>query len=106
MQESTIEKYLKTEVESRGGRCVKMATQSERGWPDRLCILPYKICFMVETKAPKGGVISAYQAHINGELNSLGMKSYFAHTKEQIDSILKDYDKMIYHYDEAKAGIL
>lgn len=104
MLEKSVEEYLTQQVKNRGGECIKIETSSERGWPDRLCILPYGIVFLVETKKPKGGVLSKYQSHVIGRVNGLGAHAYVAHTKNVVDSILKEFDKRIHHYDEGAVG--
>lgn len=104
MLEKSIEDYLTQEIKRRGGECIKIETPSERGWPDRLCILPYGIVFFVETKKPKGGVVSKYQNHVISRVNGLGAHAYLAHTKELVDAILKEFDKRIHHYDEGAVG--
>ncbi|MGM9969808.1 MAG: VRR-NUC domain-containing protein [Anaeroplasma sp.] len=104
MLEKSVEEYLIQGIKYRGGECIKIETSSERGWPDRLCILPYGIIFLVETKKPKGGVISKYQGHVIGRINDLGTHAYIAHTREVVDSILKEVDKMIHHYEEGVVG--
>ena len=95
MLEKSVEDYLVQQVKLRGGECIKIETPSERGWPDRLCILPCGIVFLVETKKPKGGVISKYQSYIVGRINRLGTHAYIAHTRDVIDSIMIDVEKIL-----------
>ncbi len=104
MIEKDIEDYLVQEIKDRGGECIKIETSSERGWPDRLCILPYGIVFFVETKKPKGGVVSRYQANVLGRINGLGAHAYVAHTRKVVDAILNEFDKRIHHFEEAASG--
>lgn len=100
MLEKQIENFLKTQVEARGGRCVKLDTSSERGMPDRLCILPYGQVMFVETKRPKGGRLSKYQEHIIQKLNGLGVRAYVASSKEEVDILMKKYDVRLHHLME------
>ncbi|MCM1130102.1 MAG: VRR-NUC domain-containing protein [Roseburia sp.] len=100
MKEKTIEEYLKAQVESRLGMCIKLNTTSERGFPDRLCILPGGYIMFVETKRPKGGKVSKYQNHILSELNNTGARAYLANTKESVDSLMKRYDVRMHHLME------
>lgn len=104
MIEKAIEEYLKAQVESRSGKCIKLNTLSERGFPDRLCILPGGHIMFVETKRPKEGKVSKYQNHILNELNSLGAHAYLAHTKEAVDALMRRYDIRIHHLTEPYEG--
>lgn len=94
MLEKSIEEYLVQRIKCRGGECIKIETSSERGWPDRLCILSGMI-FFVETKRPKGGVLSKYQNHITEKINGLGVHAYIAYTREEVDLILNELDKRV-----------
>ena len=49
--EKFIERYLCSEVESRGGLALKYSNQGAMGYPDRLCLLPGGRVFWVEVKS-------------------------------------------------------
>lgn len=104
MIEKNIENYLKEEIEKRDGICIKLDSSSEKGLPDRLCILPYGKVIFIETKRPQKNKVSKYQNYVIEKINSLGSKAYFVSTKEEIDIILKSFDKMKYHFEEAEVG--
>ncbi len=104
MEEKEVEKYLKSQVEKRLGRCIKINTLSERGFPDRLCILPGGYIIFVETKRPKNGKVSKYQNLVLNELNDLGAHAYLANTKGQVDAILKRFDIRMHHLTENYEG--
>lgn len=86
------------------GECIKLNTSSERGYPDRLCMLPGGYVVFVETKRPKNGKLSKYQNHILEGLHNLGLRAYVAHTEEVVDSIMKRYDIWLYHMMESYEG--
>lgn len=104
MLEKTVEAYLKKEVEKRLGKCIKLNSSSERGMPDRLCIMPGGYIMFVETKRPKGGKLSKYQNFIIEELGALGARVYVAFTKDAVDRILKRYDIRMHHLMESYEG--
>lgn len=105
IEEKTIEGYLKNQVKKRLGECIKLNTSSERGFPDRLCILPGGYIIFVETKRPKGGKVSKYQNHILKMLNDLGVHAYLAPTKEAVDDIMERYDIRLHHLMESYEGV-
>ena len=59
--ERDIENKLRQTVERRGGRCLKWVCPGWAGVPDRIILLPGGRVMFVETKRPKGGVLSARQ---------------------------------------------
>lgn len=70
--EKDIEKKLRQRVESRGGRCLKWVCPGWSGVPDRIILLPGGRIHFVETKRPKGGVVSALQEKWREWLTDLG----------------------------------
>lgn len=87
--ERSIEKYLKRKVEELGGKCIKIETSSETGWPDRLVIIPNGNVAFIETKRPKGGRLAERQILVRMQLSNLNCNVYVAKTKEDVDMILE-----------------
>jgi hypothetical protein len=85
--ESSVEKYLKIQVERLGGLCIKLT--GFNGIMDRLCILPND-CLFVETK-DKGKSLRKLQQAVRKKFESLGMKCYMTDTKEKVDTLLDKY---------------
>ena len=59
--EKDIESKLRRAVEAAGGRCLKWVCPGWVGVPDRIILLPGGRIVFVETKRPKGGVLSPMQ---------------------------------------------
>ena len=70
--EKEIEKKLRIAVEKRGGRCLKWVCPGWSGVPDRIVLLPGGLIHFVETKRPKGGVLSALQIKWREWITKLG----------------------------------
>ena len=85
--EAAIETYLIRRIRERGGKTAKMTITGQRGWPDRLVILPGGIISLVELKRPKGGVLSSSQRLLIGELADLGVHVWQLHSREDIDKV-------------------
>ncbi|QAA31232.1 VRR-NUC domain-containing protein [Clostridium manihotivorum] len=73
MNESTIEKRLKKEIELIGGKALKFVSPGVSGVPDRIVLLPHGRIVFVELKAPgeKPRKIQEYRAR---ELRDLGFE--------------------------------
>lgn len=71
--ESDVERKLVKSLKKLGIRCVKMKGISERGWPDRLIILPQCRVLWIELKAPgRETTTSAHQDLIHALLRERG----------------------------------
>lgn len=82
--EKDIEAKLRKLVESHGGRCLKWVCPGWAGVPDRIILLPGAIIYFVETKKPKGGVLSALQKKWRKWLTELGFTYCLVHNDEQL----------------------
>lgn len=92
MLERKVEKRLVDRVERLGGKAPKFSSPGTTGMPDRLVILPNKIVF-VETKRPKGGVLSARQRLVHKQLLALGHPVRTLNTYELIDDFIAEMQK-------------
>lgn len=72
--ERDIEEKLRKKVEARGGKCLKWVCPGWAGVPDRIVLLPRARIYFVETKRPKGGVLSALQNKWREWLTALGFE--------------------------------
>lgn len=70
--ENAIEEKLRKRVKRYGGRCLKWVSPGEAGVPDRIVLLPGGRIAFVETKRPKGGVLSPLQKYWGRTLRGLG----------------------------------
>lgn len=70
--EKEIEKKLRLMVERHGGLCLKWVCPGWSGVPDRIILLPRGRVIFVETKRPKGGVLSKMQGWWQKKLTALG----------------------------------
>lgn len=72
--EKDIEKALGRKVGQRGGHCLKWVCPGWAGVPDRIILLPGGRVVFVETKRPKGGVLSERQKWWGKRLVDLGFE--------------------------------
>ena len=72
--EKDIEQKLRLKVEAHGGKCLKWVCPGWGGVPDRIILLPGARIYFVETKRPKGGVLSALQEKWCEWLTALGFE--------------------------------
>ena len=92
MRENHIEKKLKTEVEKRGGLCIKFTSPNTNGMPDRIVILPQARIAFIEAKAP-GGKPRPIQIYQHQQLKKRGAKVYIVDHPNQITGVLDDIQK-------------
>lgn len=71
MNEQTIEKRLKKEIELIGGKALKFISPGVSGVPDRIVLLPHGRIYFIELKAP-GQKPRAIQCQRIKELKKLG----------------------------------
>jgi hypothetical protein len=88
--EKDIEKKLRRMVEKHGGQCLKWVCPGWSGVPDRIVLLPGERIIFVETKRPKGGVLSALQRYWREKLRSLD----FSHWTIWDDKDLELFEKI------------
>ena len=85
--EKEIEEKLRKMVRSRGGWCLKWVSPGNAGVPDRICLLPGRRIYFVETKRPKGGVLSGRQKFWRRVLQTLGFFYTVAWTVEDVNAL-------------------
>lgn len=85
--EKAIEAYLVRKVKETGGICLKYASASVTGYPDRIVLLPGGRVVWVELKS-KGQKPEKRQVIRIGELRGLGFRVEVIDSKEQVDSLL------------------
>jgi hypothetical protein len=93
--EKDIERKLREMVERRGGKCLKWVCPGWSGVPDRIVLLPGGRCVFVETKRPKGGVLSKLQEKWKQWLTDLGFYCTVVWDEEDLrffEAFLRSYD--------------
>lgn len=85
--EKEIEGKLVKAVKAGRGLCLKWVCPGWAGVPDRILLLPGGRVFFVETKRPKGGVLSARQKWWRDTLHALGFACWVAWTLDDVESI-------------------
>lgn len=88
VSEKSIERYLVKKVQGLGGLCLKFASATETGYPDRLVVLPGGMACWVELKS-KGYVPTRLQDIRHEELRRRGMVVYVVDSKERVDELEK-----------------
>ena len=91
--EKDIEKRLVREVTHRGGLCLKYSNPADRGYPDRLCVMPKGITFWVELKS-KGRKPTKLQQSRIAHLRDLGQSVNVIDSAAEMDDLLKQYDDL------------
>lgn len=88
MREKEIEQALVRKVKAKEGWCLKFASPSMTGIPDRLILLPKGKIGFVEVKRP-GEKPRALQEKRIQQLRDLGYKVFVLDGKEQIENLIK-----------------
>lgn len=88
VKESAIEAELRKRVLALGGLCEKIMVVGQRGFPDRLVILPGARMFLVELKRPRRGRLSPHQRAYAARLEALGVAVVLVKNSEDIDRLL------------------
>ncbi len=83
--EKEIEAKLVKVVKDAGGLCLKWVCPGWAGVPDRVVLLPGARVVFVETKRPKGGVLSSRQKWWHRELHRLGFKFYIVWSQYDVE---------------------
>jgi len=91
--EKHTERYLVKQVRALGGLCIKWVSESNRGVPDRICLLPNGIIRFVEVKS-EGEEPSPLQQHVIKNLRNLGFIVEVLDTKAKVDFFLCSIYKM------------
>jgi hypothetical protein len=90
--EAALEGALVKEVKALGGLCVKITVKGERGWPDRLCLLPYGLSCYVEVKRPDGkGRVSKLQQRKIAQLGQLGHRVVLLGTFSHLEMLIETF---------------
>jgi Holliday junction resolvase len=89
MRERDVERYLVEKIRALGGRAYKWVSPSQRGVPDRLCVLPGGRVLAVEVKRP-GGKVTRLQERELAQLNALGMQAAVVDSIESVEKLCKE----------------
>lgn len=92
-KEKSVEQYLRAEVEARGGDCIKIDPANNKGFPDRLVLLPGGVAALVEAKKPSGGRVSEHQEAWAQRLLSMGFTHRYIWSREDAARFIETYDK-------------
>lgn len=85
--EKAVEAYLVRRVRELGGVCLKFASSTTTGYPDRIVLLPDGVSFWVELKTT-GCKPEPKQLARHRELRHLGQTVYVIDSREGVDSVL------------------
>lgn len=83
--EKDIERALGRKVKKHGGYCLKWVSPGQAGVPDRIVVLPGGRVVFVETKRPKGGILSERQKVWGKRLVDLGFQYWTIWDFEELD---------------------
>ena len=92
MREATVEQYLVSEAERRGGVAEKVKVAGKRGFFDRLVVMPHGRVFFVELKRPKGGVLSPHQRDRISLYRALCAQVFVIRSIDDVDEFFDRYD--------------
>jgi len=88
VRESAVEAELRRRVTERGGMCEKIMVIGQRGFPDRLVVLPGPRVIFVELKRPRGGRLSPHQREYIARFEALGVAVAVVRNSADIDRLL------------------
>lgn len=88
MRERDIEKYLREQVKTAGGRAYKFVSPGSAGVPDRLVLFPEGRAFFVELKAP-GKKPTALQMVQGDKIKKLGFTVEVIDSKKGVDDFIR-----------------
>lgn len=86
--ERNIEKYLRLQVKSIGGRCLKWVCPQVSGVPDRLVLFKGKVYF-VELKRSEGGVWAKLQVEFAKWLTTNDFDYSLIQSKAEVDFLMQ-----------------
>lgn len=86
--EKAIEAYLESQARKLGGLALKYDNCFDRGYPDRLVLLPGGAQGWIETKS-RGCKPTALQALRHSRLRALGQAVHVCDSKEAVDEALR-----------------
>lgn len=89
MEEKSVERYFKKQVENRGGLCLKFISPSMTGVPDRIVLLPGGRVFFAELKA-KGKKPRPLQTAVHSTIERLGFKVFVVDCKAGADKAVEE----------------
>lgn len=86
--ESELEREVVAWAESEGGRALKLKMENERGWPDRVVMLPCGLIAFVELKRARGST-KKYEQQIRmiNWLRSMGFPAAFCQTLDEVKEL-------------------
>jgi len=88
--EKNIEKYLREQIEKRvHGVCLKFASMTETGYPDRIVLLPGGAAYFFELKS-KGEKPTRLQSVRHEQLRDLGFPVFVIDSKESVDEVINE----------------
>lgn len=90
VKESDVEQALLDRVSALGGICVKVTVLGQRGFFDRLIVLPGGRVIFAEVKKPHGGRVTAHQKQYHRLLRELGAAVVLVRKFEDIDRVVTD----------------
>jgi len=93
VRERDIEKYLREMVKKIGGIAYKFESPGNAGVPDRLVLLPGRVTYFVELKAP-GKKPTALQKRQHSKIEKLGHKVLVIDSKEKVDEFIEFVKEM------------
>ena len=86
--ERDVERYLVRRVEEAGGKAYKFTSPNNAGVPDRLLLLPGRVCAFAELKAP-GQHMRPLQVKQAERIEALGFPVMCLDSKEKIDEAVR-----------------
>jgi len=92
MQESSLEKTFRNQVQKNGGLAWKFISPSKRGVPDRIVLVPGGQAIFVEMKA-LGEPLEPLQKKRKTELEALGFQVYKIDSVDDIGQFIQEVFK-------------
>lgn len=94
MLEKDAEKFLKIEIEKRGGKCWKWVSPGRDGVPDRIVLLPGGRIYFVEMKT-EVGKLALMQRYVIQRITQLGFDVRVLYGKTDVKAFLQEIDHAV-----------
>ena len=94
LSEKVLEKRLRKEIESRGGKALKLLSQLHRGLPDRLILLPGGWTLFAEIKTT-GKKPTELQRHCHEQLRQMDFPVFVVDSEITLKAVLEVVDELL-----------
>lgn len=96
MRERDIEKWLRRQIESMGGKFMKFTSPGNNGVPDRLAVLSGGLIYFIELKTDRGRLTPIQVWQID-RLRQLGVNAAVIRGMDEARSFIEEVQDAVIH---------